>query len=66
MRLRAAAVESTLACATASPTRRSKDCRACSIGSPRTYPHGQPGRPAIAKGTIALVLRLAKENPTWG
>jgi hypothetical protein len=31
-----------------------------------TYPHGQPGRPGIAKGTIALVLRLAKENPTWG
>jgi putative transposase len=31
-----------------------------------TYPHGRPGRPAIAKGTTALVLRLAKENPQWG
>jgi putative transposase len=31
-----------------------------------TYPHGRPGRPAIAKGTTALILRLAKENPTWG
>ena len=31
-----------------------------------TYPHGRPGRPAIAKGTTALVLRLAKENPTLG
>jgi len=31
-----------------------------------TYSPGRPGRPAIAKGTTALVLRLAKENPTWG
>jgi putative transposase len=31
-----------------------------------TYPHGRPGRPGIAKGSTALVLRLAKENPTWG
>jgi transposase InsO family protein len=31
-----------------------------------TYPHGRPGRPGIAKGTTALVLRLAKENPQWG
>jgi len=31
-----------------------------------TYPHGRPGRPAIAKGTTALILRLAKENPDWG
>jgi len=30
------------------------------------YPHGRPGRPAIAKGTTALILRLAKENPAWG
>jgi putative transposase len=30
------------------------------------YPHGRPGRPGIAKGTTALVLRLAKENPQWG
>ncbi len=31
-----------------------------------TDSHGRPGRPAIAKGTTALVLRLSKENPTWG
>jgi len=31
-----------------------------------TYAHGRPGRPGIAEGTTALVLRLAKENPTWG
>ena len=31
-----------------------------------TYPHGRPGRPSTARGTTALVLRLAKENPTWG
>jgi len=28
-----------------------------------TYSHGRPGRPAIAEGTTALVLRLSKENP---
>jgi putative transposase len=31
-----------------------------------TYPHRRPGRPAIPAGTVSLVLRLAKENPTWG
>jgi len=31
-----------------------------------TYPQGRPGRPAIPAGTTALVLQLAKENPTWG
>jgi hypothetical protein len=31
-----------------------------------TYPHGRPGRPAIPAVTAALVVRLAKENPTWG
>jgi putative transposase len=31
-----------------------------------TYPHGRPGRPAIAEETTAFVVRLAKENPTWG
>jgi putative transposase len=31
-----------------------------------SYRHSRPGRPGIAKGTTALALRLAKENPTWG
>jgi len=31
-----------------------------------THPHGRPGRPALSKGTTALVLRLAKDNPQWG
>ena len=31
-----------------------------------TYPHGRPGRPGIPKGTTALVLRFAIENPNWG
>jgi transposase InsO family protein len=31
-----------------------------------TYPHRQSGRPAIAAGTVSLVRRLARENPTWG
>ncbi|MGH9171409.1 MAG: integrase core domain-containing protein [Acidimicrobiales bacterium] len=31
-----------------------------------SYPHGRAGRPSIAKGTTALVVRLAKENPSWG
>ena len=31
-----------------------------------TYPHDRPGRPAIPAGTTALVLHLAKENPSWG
>jgi putative transposase len=31
-----------------------------------TYPHGRPGRPAGPGGTTALILRLAKENPSWG
>jgi putative transposase len=26
----------------------------------------RPGRPKIAPGTAALILRLAKENPRWG
>ena len=36
------------------------------VAKRRAYPHGRPGRPGIAKGTAALVLRLAKENPQWG
>jgi putative transposase len=31
-----------------------------------TYTHRRPGRPAIPAGTVSLVLRLARENPTWG
>jgi putative transposase len=31
-----------------------------------TYSHRWSGRPALPAGTVSLVLRLAKENPTWG
>jgi putative transposase len=31
-----------------------------------TYPHRRPGRPSVPSGAVAVVLRLAKENPTWG
>ncbi|MGO8873372.1 MAG: integrase, partial [Acidimicrobiales bacterium] len=30
-----------------------------------TYPK-PPGRPKIPAGTVQLVIRLARENPTWG
>jgi hypothetical protein len=30
-----------------------------------TYPH-RSGRPTVPTGTIAIVLQLARENPTWG
>src|SRR5450755_2560323 len=30
-----------------------------------TQPH-RPGRPGIPAGTVAIILRLARENPTWG
>jgi putative transposase len=31
-----------------------------------TYPHRRPGRPPVDPTIRALVLRLARENPTWG
>jgi len=31
-----------------------------------THPHRQPGRPGLPTGTVSVVLRLARENPTWG
>jgi putative transposase len=30
-----------------------------------TQPHC-PGRPSIPAGTVSIILRLARENPTWG
>jgi len=30
-----------------------------------TQPH-RPGRPSIPAGTVAIILRLARENSTWG
>jgi putative transposase len=31
-----------------------------------TYPRHEPGRPPVARPIRALVLRMARENPTWG
>ena len=31
-----------------------------------TYPHRRSGRPSVPSGTVSTVLRLAKENPSWG
>jgi hypothetical protein len=31
-----------------------------------TYGRRQPGRPPVAQPVRALVLRIARENPTWG
>jgi putative transposase len=31
-----------------------------------TYPRRRPGRPPVAQPVRALVLRMARENPTWG
>jgi putative transposase len=31
-----------------------------------TYPHHQPGRPALDEEAQQLIIRLARENPRWG
>jgi hypothetical protein len=31
-----------------------------------TYPHRRSGRPPVPVGIVSLILRLARENPTWG
>jgi hypothetical protein len=31
-----------------------------------TYPRRAPGRPAVRRGVVELVLRMAGENPSWG
>lgn len=31
-----------------------------------TYPHRRPGRPALERETVELIVRLTRENPRWG
>jgi putative transposase len=31
-----------------------------------TYPHRRPGRPSLPDETVALICRVARENPRWG